>query len=604
MLQVKNLSKSYGSRFLFEDITFSLAPGERLGLIGRNGSGKSTIFRLILGVESPDQGTISVPRGYRVGHLAQHLEFDQETILQEVCLGLPEDERDQEYKGEIILAGLGFSESDMQRAPSEFSGGFQIRLNLAKLLLSEPNLLLLDEPTNYLDIVSMRWLETFLREWKNEVILITHDRTFMDSITTDTMLIHRAKIRKISGQTGKLYSRVQQDEEIYEKTRLNEDKRRKDLELFINRFRAQASKATLVQSKVKELERMGQKEELQDEAVLDFQFCEAPFAGKLVSEVSDLEFGYPGAASIIKKLSFVIKKQDRIGIIGKNGKGKSTLLRLLAQELEPIAGKINLNPNARLGYFGQTNIARLSPNLTVEEEINQANQLLQRTKIRAICGSVMFSGDNALKKISVLSGGEKSRVLLGKILAQPTNFLLLDEPTNHLDMESIEALIKSIKEYQGALVIVTHNELLLREVVNRLIVFEGPAPELLEHTYDYFLETRGWSDENEAKPSGSSNTRATLEKRELSAHEIERAERKLTEKLQRKVSQTEQKITELEAELKQLEEALGLASEQLDLENLEQLTYRFSDKQAEIEACFVTLEELEKQLKADPKGQT
>lgn len=264
MLTAANLTKSYGDRTLFEDVSFSLVAQERLGLVGRNGSGKSTLFRIILGEESPDQGSIVTPRGYRIGHLSQHLQFTQPTILREACLGLPADERDQEYRGEIILSGLGFTQDDLQRAPAEFSGGFQIRLNLAKLFLSEPNLLLLDEPTNYLDIVSMRWLTSFLRAWKGELMLISHDRLFMDSVTTHTMFIHRARIRKVQGDTAKLYAQVAQEEEIYEKTRVNEDKKRRDLEVFISRFRAQASKAALVQSKMKALERMGEKDELSD----------------------------------------------------------------------------------------------------------------------------------------------------------------------------------------------------------------------------------------------------------------------------------------------------------------------------------------------------
>lgn len=495
MLYASGLTKSYGTRTLFDDVSFSMRPGERLGLIGRNGSGKSTLFKLILGEEQPDDGELTTPKGYTIGHLAQHLEFTKETVLEEACMGLPPDERDQEYRAEIILAGLGFSEEDTIESPHRFSGGFQIRINLAKLILSEPNLLLLDEPTNYLDILSMRWLASFLKSWKGELIIISHDRSFMDSVTTDTMLIHRGGIRKISGGTEKLYSRIEQDEEIYEKTRINEEKKRKDLEIFINRFRAKASKASLVQSKIKALERMGQKDALQDEDVLDFDFCPAPFIGKVMSEIKEISFAYPDGAKLIDNLSLTIGNRDRIGIIGKNGKGKSTLLRLLGGEITPSNGEISFSPNAKLGYFGQTNISRLSPNLTVEQEISNANSELHRTKVRAICGTMMFSGDDALKKISVLSGGEKSRVLLGKILAQPTNLLLLDEPTNHLDMESIEALIETLKDYQGSVLIVTHSELILRSLVTKLIVFQGSGPKLFEHEYDYFLEKEGWQDE-------------------------------------------------------------------------------------------------------------
>ncbi len=593
MLQVSGLTKTYGDRCLMEEVTFSLVRGERLGLIGRNGSGKSTLFRLILGAESPDEGEILSPKGYRVGHLAQHLEFTQHTILEESCLGLPPEERDQEYKAEIILAGLGFTEADMHLPPSHFSGGFQIRLNLAKLLLSEPNLLLLDEPTNYLDILSVRWLTNFLRNWKGELILISHDRLFMDSVTTHTMLIHRGKVRKISGGTAKLYAQVAIDEEVYEKTRINEDKKRKDLEEFINRFRAQASKAALVQSKIKALERMGQKEELAEIVDLDFEFREAPFPGKTVVEVKNLAFGYDPAKILIKNLSLTINKGDRVGVIGKNGKGKSTLLRLLAEELTPTSGSITLNQNSRLGYFGQTNIARLKTNLTVEEEIESANMTLHRTAVRAICGTMMFSGDDALKKISVLSGGEKSRVLLGKILALKTNFLLLDEPTNHLDMESIEALVASLKKYDGAVVIVTHSELILKELATKLVVFQGDIPRVVPHSYDYFLETEGWGDEVEMTTAGSPAAKASGSGAD--AYRAKESAEKALRTLERKISRAEERIVTLEKQQQEAERALELATNNQDMDAINDLAVRLGEMSQAIEETFEELERLSKE---------
>ena len=496
MLQVSDLSKQYGERVLFEEVSFGMQPGEKLGLVGRNGCGKSTLFRIIMGTEHPDSGNITFPKDYRIGHLEQHLKFTKPTVLEEACLGLPAYSRDyEEYKAEMILGGLGFSYEDMVlKAPSEFSGGYQIRINLAKLLLSEPNLLLLDEPTNYLDIVSVRWLTDFLKQWEGEIIMISHDREFMDAITTHSMLIHRGAVRKIPGKTAKLYEQVSVDEEIYEKTRVNEEKKRKELELFISRFRAQAAKAAMVQSKIKALERMGRKEELQDEEVLDFQFSTAEFPGKQMVEAKDISFAYDQQPELFSGLGFQINKGDRIGIIGKNGKGKSTLLKLIAQEIKPANGDFSFSPNLKIGYFGQTNISRLSPKMTVEQEIESANPRLHVTKVRAICGTMMFSGDDAHKKISMLSGGEKSRVLLGKILAEPTNFLMLDEPTNHLDMESIEALVESLKDYPGAVMIVTHSEMILRELATSLIYFKGDKPEFFPHDYKYFLDKVGWEE--------------------------------------------------------------------------------------------------------------
>lgn len=590
MLQVSGLTKVYGDQLLFEDVTFGMVRGERLGLVGRNGSGKSTLFRLILGSDTPDDGTILLPRGYRVGHLAQHLHFTEGSILEEVCLGLPEEERDQEYRAEIILQGLGFAEADFAKPPAVFSGGFQIRLNLAKLLLSEPNLLLLDEPTNYLDIVSVRWLTAFLRAWKGELIIISHDRAFMDAVTTHTMLIHRGKVRKIAGGTEKLYAQVAVDEEVYEKTRQNEAKKRKELEEFITRFRAQASKAALVQSKIKALERMGEKEELAAISNLEFEFRTAPFEGKIMVEGQQLNFNYPQGPTLIKDLSLTVNKGDRIGIIGKNGKGKSTLLKLLAGEMPPISGSVGFNQHTRIGYFGQTNIDRLNQSYTVEEEIDHANPALGRTAVRSICGTMMFSGDDALKKISVLSGGEKSRVLLGKILALKTNLLLLDEPTNHLDMQSIDSLLGSLKNYQGAVLLVTHSELLLRELANKLVIFDGDSPRVLLHGYDYFLEQGGWGDEQALSDSRAASEKKVRENTDRRSPQEMLARKART--LDRKIAAAEEKITGLEAQQKACEAELESATVAQDMDKVGEVAVRLGEISQAIDETFSDLEKL------------
>ncbi|MBI5299670.1 MAG: ABC-F family ATP-binding cassette domain-containing protein [Deltaproteobacteria bacterium] len=495
MLSIQNLHKTYGAQVLFDGASLQMTPGEKLGLVGRNGHGKSTLFRLVLGEEDADSGIISLPRNYRIGHLAQHLHFTQPTVLEEACLGLPEGEEWDHYKAERILFGLGFVEEDMSKAPSTFSGGFQIRLNLAKVLVSNPNLLLLDEPTNYLDILSIRWITKFLRAWKNELIIISHDWEFMDSVTTHTAAIHRHKIIKLSGGTEKLYAQIAQDEEIHEKTRVNEEKKRKQVEVFISRFRAKASKASSVQSRVKQLEKMGEKEKLGRIANLDFAFHYASIPAKRLMEVHNLSFHFDSQKPLIHNFNFTIHAGDRIAVIGKNGYGKSTLLNLMAGELNPLHGTIRSHPNLELGYFGQTNIDRLHKKQTVEQEIGSANGALNRTAVRTLCGIMMFSGDNAEKKVGVLSGGERSRVLLGKILAAPANLLFLDEPTNHLDMQSIESLVEAIENFEGAVVIVTHSEMILRAVATRLVLFQHGNAEVFNGGYDDFLEKVGWEEE-------------------------------------------------------------------------------------------------------------
>lgn len=592
MINVNGLQKSFGSDAIFQDLSFSMGGRERLGLIGRNGSGKSTLFKILLGQESQDGGNILMPRGYRIGHLEQHLEFHKPTILDEALLGLPEDERLEVYRAEIILTGLGFSEQDMQRPASYFSGGYQIRVKLAKVLLSEPNLLLLDEPTNYLDIVTIRWLTKFLRDWKNEVILITHDRGFMDSVCTHTMMIHRGTAKKVLGGTAKLIAQIAEDEEHYEKTRVKEEKRREELELFITRFRAQAAKATLVQSKVKMLEKMGVKEALQAEQNLDFIFTSAPFETKRLGEVKGLSFSYPNRDPLINDLSFVIKPGERIGVVGKNGKGKSTLLKVIAGELQPSSGEVLFHPSGAIGYFGQTNIDRLDPSKTVVEEIESANSQLSISAARTIAGVMMFSGDDGLKKIKVLSGGERSRVYLGKLLAKPTNILLLDEPTNHLDVESIEAMVQSLESYNGAVVIVTHSEELLKRLANKLVVFKDEAPELFDGTYDEFIEKGGWGDDDSKQPSSRA---ADGNPRRDRAEFIQQRSREI-KPIEKRITQLTARIETLENKINDLKEALITASQQKDGAKIGEISANLAKSERELSSSFDLLDKATKEL--------
>lgn len=495
MIQVDGLSLAYHGEYLFQDASFNLQPGERCSLVGRNGFGKSSLFRLLTNKEAPDQGTITKRKNYIIGTLDQHIVFSRPTLLEEAALGLRPDERDCIYKAEIILFGLGFSEKDFDRPPADFSGGYQLRLHLAKVLVGEPDCLLLDEPTNYLDIVSIRWFTNFLLDWQGEFILISHDREFLDSVSTHTMGIHRQKISKVKGNTIHFYEQLMQKEEIHEKTRLNLEKKREHLQDFIDRFGAKASKATQAASKQKALSRIPVLENLKNLYHLDFQFNEANFFALKMLEASNISFSYQPdlGHSLIKNLSLSVEKGERIAIIGKNGRGKSTLLRLLAAELSPNEGSVKHSENLSIGYFGQTNIDRLHPENSVEKEIAAANPKLNLTQVKAICGLMMFSGDKSKKLNSVLSGGEKSRVLLGKIVAAKCNILFLDEPTHHLDMESIEALIDAIEDFQGAVIIVTHSELILKRMaLNKIVVCHEGTQETFLGTYEEFLETNGW----------------------------------------------------------------------------------------------------------------
>jgi ATP-binding cassette subfamily F protein 3 len=596
MIGVENLHKSFGSQILFEGASFKLNPKERIGLVGLNGHGKTTLFRIIIGKESPDAGTISVPKHYRIGYVRQDLNFTKDTVLKEVMTGLPDQERDHYWKVEKVLTGLGFNTDDMQGHPLDFSGGFQVRLNLAKVLVSEPDLLLLDEPTNYLDITSIRWVERFLMNWPREIMLITHDRGLMDKVVTHTMGIYRKKVRKLPGNTEKFYAQLAQEEEVHEKTRIKDERRRREVEQFIARFRAKARLANLVQSRIKTLAKTGRKEKLEKLKALDFAFKSSPFHGKHVLNARELFFFYDSRKPLIKNFNITIGSKDRICVVGKNGKGKTTLLKLLAGVLRPQSGDIVFHPDVRKGFFEQTNVHSLVHTRTVEEEILYSHSDVDRQQARNICGAMLFEGDNALKKIGVLSGGEKSRVLIGKILATPVNLLLLDEPTNHLDLESCDALLAAIDSFDGTVVMVTHNEMFLKTLAERLIVFHNEEIYVFEGGYQRFLEKGGWEDEEDVWVSGSGenkeeNTQITLSKKEIRRRrsEVIRERSRILNPIKQRLQRTETHIEKHEKTLAELHAAMQQTTQAGDGVRIAELSKSIHRCQRDIEKLYEEL---------------
>jgi len=599
MINVENLTKSYDGDVLFDSVSFKLNPKEKIGLLGRNGHGKTTLFRLITGKVSPDSGIIIIPKYYRIGYVRQELEFTKDTVLSEGMTGLHENEKDQHWKVEEILSGLGFSIEDFKRHPDEFSGGFQVRLNLAKVLVSEPDLLLLDEPTNYLDITSIRWVERFLTRWTRELMLITHDRSLMDKVITHTLGIHRRKIRKFAGNTEKYYAQLAQDEEVYEKTRLNDERRRKEIKLFISRFRAKARLANLVQSRIKTLSRMEHKEKLERLKTLDFSFRSSPVPKKHVMNIQNISFSYDPRKPLISNFNFSAKARERICVVGKNGKGKTTLLKLMSGVLKPQSGEVALHPAVKQGYFEQSNVKNLDESRTIEEEILFSNPDIDRQQARNICGAMMFEGDSALKKIGVLSGGEKSRVILGKLLVTPLNLLLLDEPTNHLDMESCDAMLAAIDSFEGTVIMVTHNEMFLHALAERLIVFQNHSVNVFEGSYQRFLEKAGWSDETGASgaclditdPNKESNLKLTKkEKRRIRSEFV--AERSgVLKPLEQRILSIETSIVKQENELNELNADLLTASQAGDGEKIAMLSRSIHSCHSAIDNLFEELEQ-------------
>jgi len=590
MIQINNLSKSFSDQILFENISFNIQKGERCGLVGRNGSGKSTLFSIIQGKLLPDSGEVSIPKNYRIGSLEQHIKFTKKTVLEECIQVLHEDQKYDFHLAEKILFGLGFTDDDLNKDPMSFSGGYQIRINLCKCLLIEPNLLLLDEPTNYLDIVSLRWLKSFLNSFQGEIILITHDRNFMDSITTHTMGITKNYLKKFSGDTAKFYEKIQLEDEIYQKTKENIDKKKAHLESFIDRFGAKASKASQAQSKMKQLNKLENMDDLVSEASMDLHFNYSPCPGKQIFEAKDLSFGFPGKDILFSNLNFSLGRNDKIGIIGKNGKGKSTLLNTISGHFTPLSGEVNFHPSTKIGHLGQTNIERLNPNNTIIEEIQGVNTNLGHTKVRNICGSLMFTGDMGKKKISVLSGGEKNRVMLGKIIANESNLLLLDEPTNHLDIESIEILSKEIKNYEGAVLIVTHSESLIRSVCNKLVIFHDNIAEIFDGSYDEFLEKIGWGDDDQQKKSKSQ--KEMLSKKEIHARRavIIKERAKILNPILKKIAENENKIVLIEEKLEIENNIMSKAVSEQDNEKILTSSIEIGRLEKEISELFSILE--------------
>ncbi|MBN2087274.1 ATP-binding cassette domain-containing protein [Candidatus Peregrinibacteria bacterium] len=585
MLTILGLTKYYGNQVLFKDVDLNIGYKEKIGLVGRNGSGKSTFLKILLGDESPQEGKIEIPKGYTIRSLEQHLKFQEKTILAQVCSALPKNSFNEDWKAKSILMGLGFSEADFDRSPLEFSSGFQVRIRLAEALVLESDLLLLDEPTNYLDILSLRWLERFLKSWKGAFILVTHDQHFMDLVVTHTVAIHRGQMRKMRGGPIKLLEHIKKDEEIYEKTRQNQEKKREKEDEFIRKFRAGARSAGLVQSRIKSLAKQEVKEKLDNIPTIKFQFRSIPCKSDSVVQATDVSFGYSKDATLIKNFSLTTFPGDRIAIIGRNGKGKSTLLRLLHQTLEPDSGKVRMPPTLAVGYFGVDSIKALRPEKSIIEELNCVPGIPEQ-EVRNLCGALLFRGDDIKKRISTISGGEKSRVCLGKTLLSPSQLLMLDEPTNHLDMESVQALSEAIEKYQGTVIFVTHNEAMLSRLATRLVLFDNNEIRVLEYGYDKFLSKDGWSEEDEsafkASKGDSDNKKQYLDEKE---------HRKQQRLLKNQVESLEKDIDKLEKEKVKLSESLKDVCLKKDVQAIKEHGILLKDIQDKIDSKYVEMEQ-------------
>ena len=487
MLTLSQVTKSFGGRVLFEDAALQVNAGDRIGLIGPNGAGKSTLFSLLLRNDEPDEGQVTLQRGTRVGYLPQETASVSEDTVMELAAGAEADGR-AEAMAKRILSGLAFREGDFHRPLRELSGGWIMRAHLARLLVEEPDLLLLDEPTNHLDLETLGWFQNHLVGYPGAILTISHDREFLNLICRGIVEIRHRKLIRYTGNYDACLDQKKAREEQQLAAYRNQQKEIAHLEDFINRFRAKASKAAQAQDRIKQLARMVRIEAPEsDEPTVSFRFPQPPRGGQRVIALEGIRQAY-GEKVIYENLNLEIEKGQRTVLVGPNGAGKSTLLKILGGQLELEAGSRTPGHNCGIGYFAQHRTEGLNTKLSVLDEVQSISRPVPEQAARTVLGAFLFRGDDVFKPIRVLSGGEKSRVALVKLLLDPPNFLLLDEPTTHLDMPSIDALIRALKPYEGTIFFVSHDVHFIRAIATSVIHVQAGKLTPYAGDYDYFRE--------------------------------------------------------------------------------------------------------------------
>ena len=621
MLSVENISVEFGGFTLLDRVSFVLNKNERMALTGKNGAGKSTLLKIMAGIQQPTSGNVSTPKDITIGYLPQQMKLnDTRTVMEEASIAFDHlhrmetelnhlhnemaertDYESDEYhkiieratdlqellqisgihnfeaQVEKTLLGLGFSRSDFNRQTREFSGGWRMRIELAKILLQSPDVLLLDEPTNHLDIESIQWLENFLLTEANAVMLVLHDRAFLDAVTNRTAEIVMGDIHDYKVSYSKYVELRKERREQQLRAFENQQKQIKDTEDFIERFRYKPTKSNQVQSRIKQLEKIERIEvDEVDNSRLNLKFPPAPRSGSYPVIIEDLYKNY-GDHMVVKDVTLTIERGEKIAFVGKNGEGKSTLVKCIMNEIN-FGGKLELGHNISIGYFAQNQAQMLNENLTVFETIDDVAVGDVRTKIRDILGAFMFGGEASDKKVKVLSGGERSRLAMIRLLLEPVNLLILDEPTNHLDLASKDVLKKAIMEFDGTAIIVSHDRDFLDGLVNKVYEFGGGrVTEYIGGIYDYLSSKRidslqqlelskstaqsASQTETSAKISSSSDNRLSYqEQKELNGK---------IRKLERQVEEAEEKIETIENSISKMEEYLTTPEGASDMEYLQ-----------------------------------
>ena len=597
MIQLQNAGKRYAHKVLFENLDWMITAQDRIGLVGANGTGKSTLLKIIGGLETLDSGGLNLQKGIQIGYLPQDgLSMTGRTVFEE-CMSVFDHIRDLEREQETllhsmsdldptspeydavaerfemidsqfrhsdgysldsqvgaVLTGLGFAKEDWLRNTEEFSGGWQMRIALGKLLLEKPNILLLDEPTNHLDIEARNWLEEYLATYPNAVILISHDRFFLDATVKRIAEIWNKKVTIYVGNYSK-YTTLKEERMIQLKAAYKNQKDRIEaLESFINRFRAQATKAKQVQSRIKELEKIERIEIPDEEQVIHFSFPQPKASGRVVAELTEVTKRY-GPKTVFSKVRFNIERGDRIALVGVNGAGKSTMIRLLSGVEAPTEGEIKLGHNVEVDYFAQDQYKALDPEARLLDDLQDAAPRKTMTELRSLLGCFLFSEDDVFKRIQVLSGGERNRYALAKMLLQPSNFILLDEPTNHLDMRAKDVLLESLREYTGTVVFVSHDRYFIDQLATSVIEIGGGEVEVFPGNYEDYL----WRKNRDASATAVAAAPETVPTQTATAvvDNKARLNPQAMKKLENRASALEKQIASMEQELAALEGQLA-----------------------------------------------
>ena len=640
MIQLSSAGKRYGNKLLFEGVDWLITSKDRVGLVGANGTGKSTLLKILGRLEGVDHGTISIAKGISAGYLPQDgLALSGRTVFAE-CMSVfaklraMEEEMEQltasmseldhsspeyaqvadryqrvehEFRARdgyaiesqvgSVLTGLGFRKEDWQRQTDEFSGGWQMRIALAKLLLQKPNLLLLDEPTNHLDLEARNWLEEYLSEYPFAFVLISHDRYFLDVTVNKIVEIWNKRVHFYAGNYDKYEEQKTQRREQPEAAYRNQRERIEQLEVFINRFRYQATKAKQVQSRIKELERMERIELPEEEKTIHFSFPQPKASGRIVAEFAGVAKSY-GEKGVFRDVSFMIERGERIALVGVNGAGKSTLIKLLAGREPLTAGEYHLGHNVQADYFAQDQYKELNQDARIFDDLSEISPRSTQTELRSLLGCFLFSADEVFKRIGVLSGGERNRYALLRMLMHPANFFLLDEPTNHLDMRAKDVLLEALSKYTGTVVFVSHDRYFIDRLATRVFEIGDARVEVYPGNYeDYRWRKEGGAAQlQEAvavtpttmRPANGNGT-ALVEPKSKRLNPIKRKQ------MEDRVHELEQEITRVEAAIAECESALQTFVSALETQRL---TQQLQDHKRSLQASVKEWEELGQALEA------